>query len=53
MTRNVGYGTGGSPFKPPSQQPALHRLVPVSQHLPGYQGSTLRRDLLAGLTVAA
>ena len=53
MTRNVGYGTGGSPFKPPSQQPALHRLVPVSQHLPGYQGSTFRRDLLAGLTVAA
>src|SRR5918993_1539638 len=53
MTRNVGYGTGGSPFKPASQQPALHRLVPVSQHLPGYQGSTFRRDLLAGLTVAA
>ena len=53
MARNVGYGTGGSPFKPPSQQPALHRLVPVSQHLPGYQGSTFRRDLLAGLTVAA
>jgi SulP family sulfate permease len=53
MTRNVGYGTGGSPFKPPPQQPALHRLVPVSQHLPGYQASTLRRDLLAGLTVAA
>ena len=53
MTRNVGYGIGGSPFKPPSQQPVLHRLVPVSQHLPGYQGSTFRRDLLAGLTVAA
>ncbi|MDP9208260.1 MAG: SulP family inorganic anion transporter [Actinomycetota bacterium] len=53
MTRNAGYGTGGSPFKPPSQQPALHRLVPVSQHLSGYQGSTFRRDLLAGLTVAA
>jgi hypothetical protein len=28
MTRNAGYGTGGSPFKPASQQPALHRLVP-------------------------
>jgi sulfate permease, SulP family len=27
--------------------------VPVSRHLPGYQGSTFRRDLLAGLTVAA
>ena len=27
--------------------------MPVSQHLPGYRGSTFRRDLLAGLTVAA
>jgi len=48
-----GYGTGGSPFKPPTRRPVLHRLVPVSQHLPGYRGGTLRRDLLAGLTVAA
>jgi sulfate permease, SulP family len=27
--------------------------VPVSQDLPGYRGGTLRRDLLAGVTVAA
>ena len=48
-----GYGSGTSPFKPPSRRPVLHRLVPVSEHLPGYQGGTFRRDLLAGLTVAA
>jgi MFS superfamily sulfate permease-like transporter len=31
----------------------LHRLVPVSERLPGYGGGALRRDLLAGVTVAA
>ena len=30
----------------------LHRVVRVAQ-LPGYRGGTLRRDLLAGVTVAA
>jgi len=48
-----GYGRGVSPFRPASRRPLLHRLVPVSQQLPGYRGSILRRDLLAGLTVAA
>ena len=48
-----GYRRGVSPFRPASRRPILHRLVPVSQQLPGYRGSTLRRDLLAGLTVAA
>ena len=48
-----GYGSGTSPFKPPSQRPVLHRLVPVSEHLPRYRGGIFRRDLLAGLTVAA
>src|SRR5215216_2350269 len=47
------YGSGESPFTRPSRRPVLHRLVPVSQHLPGYRGGTFRRDLLAGLTVAA
>jgi MFS superfamily sulfate permease-like transporter len=47
------YRSGGSPFKPPSQRPVLHRLMPVSEQLPGYRGSTFRRDLLAGLTVTA
>jgi MFS superfamily sulfate permease-like transporter len=48
-----GYGRGVSPFRQDSRRPALHRLIPVSEQLPGYRGGTLRRDLLAGLTVAA
>jgi SulP family sulfate permease len=48
-----GYSDGGSPFKPASQLPLLNRLVPVSRQLPDYRGGTFRRDLLAGLTVAA
>jgi SulP family sulfate permease len=42
-----------SPFRPAARKPVLHRVVPVSQELPGYRGGTLRRDLLAGITVAA
>jgi sulfate permease, SulP family len=53
MTQKMGYSSEGSPFKPAARQPALHRLVPVSEQLPGYQGGIFRRDLLAGLTVAA
>jgi sulfate permease, SulP family len=53
LRARASYGGEGSPFKPASRQPVLHRLVPVSQHLPGYRGGTFRRDLLAGLTVAA
>ena len=48
-----GYGAGVSPFRPPTRRPLLHRLVPVSEQLPGYRGGALRRDLLAGVTVAA
>jgi MFS superfamily sulfate permease-like transporter len=33
--------------------PLLAGLVPVSERLRGYRGDTLRRDLLAGVTVAA
>ena len=47
------YGSGASPFQPAARRPVLHRLVPVSEQLPGYHGGTLRRDLLAGVTVAA
>jgi len=47
------YGSGASPFQPAARRPVLHRLVPVSEQLPGYGGGTLRRDLLAGVTVAA
>jgi sulfate permease, SulP family len=42
-----------SPFRPAPPKPILSRIAPVSESLPGYRGGTLRRDLLAGLTVAA
>jgi MFS superfamily sulfate permease-like transporter len=48
-----GYGRGVSPFRPDARRPLLRRLVPVSGRLPGYGGGTLRRDPLAGVTVAA
>jgi MFS superfamily sulfate permease-like transporter len=47
------YGSGASPFQPAARRPVLQRLVPVSEQLPDYHGGTLRRDLLAGVTVAA
>ena len=46
-----GDGDHTSPFRPAARKPVLHRVVPVSQDLPGYRGGTLRRDLLAGVTV--
>jgi SulP family sulfate permease len=47
------YGPERSPFRPKPKRPPLERLVPVSQEIADYGGSSLRRDLLAGLTVAA
>ena len=47
------YRRGRSPFRPPARRPLLARLVPVSERLRGYGGDKLRRDLLAGVTVAA
>jgi len=47
------YGRGVSPFRPAARKPVLHRVVPVSEQLPSYRGGVLRRDLLAGVTVAA
>jgi sulfate permease, SulP family len=47
------YGREASPFQPAARRPVLHRMVPVSEQLPDYHGGTLRRDLLAGVTVAA
>lgn len=44
---------GETPFAPKAQRPLIQRAVPVSRELPDYQGRTLRRDLLAGVTVAA
>ena len=42
-----------SPFQPQQQAPLLERAVPVSQELPAYRGGSARRDVLAGVTVAA
>ena len=47
------YPRGASPFRPAPREPLLHRRVPVSRDLRSYRPSTARRDLMAGLTVAA
>src|SRR5215208_7925290 len=40
-------------FQHLARRPLLQRLLPVTEDLPRYRGGTLRRDLLAGVTVAA
>jgi SulP family sulfate permease len=47
------HGEERSPFRRPERKPVVQRLIPVSENLPGYGRGTLRRDALAGLTVAA
>ena len=47
------YPSDSSPFQPARERPLLQRLVPVSTQLRGYRLGTGRRDLLAGVTVAA
>jgi sulfate permease, SulP family len=47
------YGGQASPFQRPARKPVVQRLLPVSGELPGYGSGTLRRDVLAGVTVAA
>ena len=42
-----------SPFQPKQQDSLLERAVPVSRELPAYRGGSARRDVLAGVTVAA
>ena len=49
----VAYRRGRSPFRARAQDPLLERALPVSAQIPGYRPHTARRDLLAGLTVAA
>jgi high affinity sulfate transporter 1 len=50
---STSYGNKASPFKPRAKRPAIQRVMPVAEDLPSYRSSTLRRDLLGGLTVAA
>ena len=49
----TGYESEASPFQQPARRPFLQRVVPVAEHVRGYRGGTLRRDLVAGVTVAA
>ena len=61
LAMNEGSGSGAgasyqddaSPFQHQARRPLLQRLVPVTENLRRYRGGTLRRDLLAGVTVAA
>ena len=41
------------PFRPAEPDPLVQRALPVAKELPGYRTPTGRRDLLAGVTVAA
>lgn len=47
------YGPDVSPFKPRRQAPLVQRAFPVSEHLAQYPQRLLRRDAIAGITVAA
>ena len=46
------YG-GAAPFQPPEKDPLLVRAIPLAGQIPRYRAPSARRDLLAGLTVAA
>jgi sulfate permease, SulP family len=50
---DASYEGEASPFQHAARRPLLQRLVPVTEHVPNYRGGTLRRDLVAGVTVAA
>ncbi len=49
---DAGY-PGDSAFRPAQKPPFLERTVPVTGELPDYGPHSARRDLLAGITVAA
>jgi sulfate permease, SulP family len=49
----AAYRRGASPFRPPARGSLLQRLSSVAAELRAYRPGTLRRDLLAELTVAA
>jgi sulfate permease, SulP family len=44
---------GPAPFRAAEADPLWQRAIPVTKELPGYRTPTARRDLLAGVTVAA
>ncbi len=42
-----------SPFQAAQKEPALNRLLPLTSELPRYRAPSARRDIVAGVTVAA
>ena len=46
------YG-GAEPFQPAAKDPLLVRTIPIAGQLPQYRAPSARRDIVAGLTVAA
>ena len=55
LTEEISPADGyeGDALQRPARRPLLQRLIPVSEQVPGYRSQILRRDLLAGVTVAA
>lgn len=47
------YGERPDPFRPDRRPPLLQRAVPVAAALSRYRAAGVRRDVLAGVTVAA
>jgi sulfate permease, SulP family len=47
------YGAEASPFQPRAQKPLIRRTFPISQEVAKYPQRSLRRDVIAGVTVAA
>jgi len=53
-TNGAATAYGGKPtFRPARKESFLARTIPVAAELPGYRVPSFRRDLLAGVTVAA
>jgi high affinity sulfate transporter 1 len=48
----TGYGDA-SAFRPARREPLLTRTIPIAGELPRYRVPSARRDLVAGITVAA
>jgi sulfate permease, SulP family len=47
------HPTDSSPFVPAPERPLLQRVVPIVRDLRRLSGGSVRRDALAGVTVAA
>ena len=50
---DAAYYSNAAPFRPAAKDALYVRVIPVAGELPSYRAPSARRDLLAGLTVAA